>query len=389
MSLHVPLDVYQRMVAFRRDLHRHPELSWEEDRTADQIEEALRALGLEPRRMARTGVVVDLPGRSGPIVALRADTDALPIHEQTGLPFASVHPDKMHACGHDGHSAMLLGAAAMLRDQDLPAPVRLIWQPAEEHATGARRLIQEGVLDGVGMIFGGHVDRHYPAGSLVVSDGAVNASSDAFSIHITGQDAHGARPHEATDAVVVGSLLVMSLQTIVSREVNPAHPSVVSIGRFAAGAAHNVIAGEAVLEGTIRAQEAHVRDHLHASLKRIAEAVAQVHEARIEVEIREGTPPVNNPIGPAAIARVAAQAVVGPHATVPLHTANMGGEDFAWYMEHVPGCYIRFGAQVPGRESYPAHSSRFDFDERALDTGAAWFTRVALEAGARLVEEAA
>ncbi len=387
-ALPVPALVFDEMVRVRRDLHRHPELSWGEHRTVEALEAELGRMGIPCRRVAGTGLVADLPGPEGvPIVALRADTDALPIQEETGLPFASVHDGVMHACGHDGHSAMLLGAAAMLADERLTAPVRLLWQPAEEKAAGAKAMIEAGCLDGVGLIFGGHVDRHYEAGLLVVTDGAVNASTDTFHIDIHGQDAHGARPHDSIDAIVVGSLMVMAIQTIVSREINPAHPSVVTVGSFQAGQAPNVIAGRARIEGTIRAQEPHVREQLRQAVERIARSVGELHGAAVDVALRTGTPPLHNQPLPTAIARDAAEAVVGAERVVPLVFANMGGEDFAFFLDHVPGCYIRFGAQVLGREGFPAHSSRFDFDEQALATGAAWFVEVAREAGRRLATQ--
>jgi amidohydrolase len=383
---HIPHELFERIVAFRRDLHQHPELSWAEHRTADRICRRLTELGLSPRRVAETGVIADMPGaRGGPIVALRADTDALPVHEQTGLSFASTNEGVMHACGHDGHTSMLLGAVELLLQRPAPGPVRFLWQPAEEKGAGAPALMDAGALEGVGMIFGGHVDRHHLPGRLVVSDGPVNASTDTFHIKIRGQGGHGARPHEALDAVVVGSLLVTSLQTVVSREVDPAHPSVISVGSFHAGKAPNVIAGRALLEGTIRAQDPEVRDHLCRSIKRIAEAIGLLHGAKIEVDLRVGTPPLINSPEMAAIAREAAAAVVGPDNVEKLRTANMGGEDFAYYLTRVPGCYIRFGAQVAGRESFPAHSGQFDIDESALATGAAWFAEVARRASARLV----
>jgi hippurate hydrolase len=378
------------MVAIRRDLHRYPELSWQEQRTASRVCEYLDSLGITYRRdVARTGVVADLPGPAGvPIVALRADMDALPIFEATGLPFTSEVAGVMHACGHDGHTSMLLGAAELLsRQVDLPAPVRLLFQPAEETGNGALAMIEAGVLEGVGMIFGGHLDRHYPTGSLVVSKGAVNASTDQFRMEITGQGGHAGRPHESIDAVVVGSLLVMAIQTIVSREVNPAHPSVVSVGRFMAGTASNVIAGQAVLEGSIRAQEESVRRHLHQALRRVAESVGQLHGARITVNVELGTPPLLNPDGATRIARRAAREVVGDANVLRLEVANMGGEDFSYYMQHVPGCYIRIGAQVAGKEGYPAHSSKFDFDEAALASGAAYFHAIALRAGRELAAQ--
>ncbi len=384
----LPADLVERIVALRRDLHRHPELSNAEHRTRARIADALERLGLTPRTVAGTGLICDLPGRgAGPLVALRADTDALPVHEDTQLPFSSVHDGVMHACGHDGHTAMLVGAAELLVADPPPLPVRLLFQPAEELGTGALAMIKAGALDGVGLIFGGHLDRHYPPGHLVVTDGPVNASTDTFTIAIRGQAGHGARPHEAVDAVVVGSLLVTALQTVVSREIDPARPSVVSVGRFEAGSAPNVIAGRALLQGTIRAQHADTRQHLRDAIPRIARAIGALHGARVEVELHPGTPPLINRPGPTAIARRAAEEVVGPAHVGTLHTANMGGEDFAYYLDIVPGCYIRHGAQVPGRESYPAHSGQFDIHEDALPIGAAWLARVAHLGGEHLASD--
>lgn len=388
----VPQDLYGRLVALRRELHRYPELSWEETRTAGVIRLFLESFGIQCRtNVAGTGVVADISGKTGvPCVVLRADTDALPIQEETGLEFASVHNGVMHACGHDGHTTMLLGAAALLsQEKDLPAPVRLIFQPAEEKGTGAIAMIKEGVLDGAGLIFGGHLDRHYRPGTIVVSEGPVNASSDNFMIEIIGQGAHGARPHESIDAVVVGSLMIMALQTIVSREIDPARPSVVSVGQFHAGTAPNVIAGQAKLEGTVRAQDPAVRQQLLNSVRRIAESIAQLHGAKIHVAVTEGTPPLINQPESANMARRAAIEAVGEANVLPLKTANMGAEDFSYYLEQIPGAYVRFGSQVPGREGYPAHSSKFDFDEEALAVGAAYYHAIAKIAGQQLRQQAA
>lgn len=382
-------DLYDRIVSVRRTLHQYPELSGQETRTAAVIADFLRGIGIQCRtNVAGTGVIADIPGMAEvPCVVLRADTDALPIQEETGLDFASAHDGVMHACGHDGHTAMLLGAAALLSSEgDLPAPVRLIFQPAEEKGTGAQAMIQAGALEGAGMIFGGHLDRHYHPGAIVVAEGAVNASSDNFTIEIIGQGAHGARPHESIDAVVVGSLMIMALQTIVSREIDPARPSVVSVGQFQAGTAPNVIAGQARMEGTVRAQDPAVRRQLLNSVRRIAESIAQLHGARIHVVVKEGTPPLINTPDMATLARRAAVEAVGEANVLPLRTANMGAEDFSYYMEKIPGAYVRFGGQVPGKEGFPAHSSKFDFDEEALAVGAAYYRAVARIAGQRLSE---
>lgn len=384
-------DVVDRMVEIRRDLHRHPELSWQETRTAESICRVLDELGMSYRRgVAGTGVVAEIPAESGgPRIALRADIDALPIHEETGLPFASEVDNVMHACGHDGHTSMLLGGAMqLLREPRLPAPVRLIFQPAEETGLGAKAMIEDGVLEDVAMIFGGHLDRHFSTGSVAVTEGAVNASSDSFRIEISGRGGHAARPHETVDAVVVGSLLVTAIQTIVSREVNPAHPSVISVGRFVAGTAGNVIANRAELSGSIRAQDVEVRNHLHRSLRRIATSVGHLHGAEVDVVIDEGTPPLFNRSPSLQIAQEAAADAVGKANVTQLSIANMGGEDFSYYLEHVAGCYVRFGSRFDGRDNFPAHSSKFDFDERALATGAAYYRSVALAAGRYLSDGA-
>jgi amidohydrolase len=378
--------VVERMVAIRRDLHRYPELSWQEHQTAERISAALHELGIPHRRLMGTGVVADLPGGEGlAAVALRADIDALPIQEETGLPFASANDGVMHACGHDGHTSILLGAAELLaRAGDLPAPVRLIFQPAEEKGAGAKALMEAGVLENVAIAFAGHLDRHFSTGILVVTDGAVSASTDHFKIRVTGRGGHAARPHETIDAVVVGSLIVTAIQTIVSREIDPTHPSIVTVGRFEAGKVPNVIAGQAELEGTIRAQDPQVREHLKKSIRRVAESIGQLHQAGLEVEIIDGTPPVINTPKATALARRAAAEIVGEEHVRTLGRANMGGEDFAYYLKEIPGCYIRFGARLPDRQGFAAHSSRFDFDEEALPIGAAWMAEVARRAGTAL-----
>jgi len=386
----IPESLKLRLIQVRRLLHQHPELSGHEANTAAAICTFLDGIAVPYRNgVAGHGVVAEIPGRPGvPCVVLRADTDALPIQEETGLAFSSVHDGVMHACGHDGHTAMLLGAAALLvEEQDLPAPVRFLFQPAEEKGTGALAMMQAGALDGAGMIFGGHLDRHYQPGAIVVTEGAVNASSDNFTIEIIGQGAHGARPHESIDAVVVGSLMIMAFQTIVSREVDPARPSVVSVGQFHAGTAPNVIAGQAKLEGTVRAQDPAVRQQLLNSIRRIAESIAQLHGAKIHVAVKEGTPPLVNSAEMAGLARRAAVATVGEANVLPLKTANMGAEDFSYYMQKIPGAYVRFGSQVPGKEGFPAHSSKFDFDEEALVVGAAYYRAIAKIAGQRLHDQ--
>lgn len=376
----------EKLIEFRRDLHKHPELGWNEVRTTDKICQQLDELGIVYRRIdGATGVIADIAGpKDVPAVALRADIDALPIHEETELDFASKAEGVMHACGHDGHTAMLIGAAELLAGhENLPAPVRLIFQPAEEVGDGALAMIKHGALEGVGVIFGGHIDRHFPSGTLAVTEGVVNASTDTFVINVTGKGGHAARPHETVDAVVVGSLMVMALQTIVSREVNPAYPSVVTVGRFEAGTTSNVIAARCRMEGTIRSQDEDVRRHLKKSLERMALSVGQLHGAHVQVDLMEGLPVLKNSSSVIRLARQAAEKVVGIDCLDAMRTANMGGEDFAYYVCEVPGCYIRFGAQIEGFV-FPAHSSKFVFDENILLIGARYFAEAALLAGFEL-----
>lgn len=382
----IPPELSDEITEFRRYLHKYPELSWQEEKTCLKICQKLEAWGIPYRIVAKTGIIVDLNVKANEkCIALRADIDALPIYEETGLEFASVNEGIMHACAHDGHTSILLGALKILSIENLPFGVRFIFQPGEEHGNGASRMIDEGALENVAAIFGGHIDRHFQPGEIVVTNGAVNASTDQFRILINGQGGHGARPHESIDAVVVGSLIVMAIQTIVSREVNPAHPSVVSIGVFSAGTASNVIAGTAKLEGTIRALDEKVRLHLHKAIERVAKSVALLHGAQINVEFIKGTPPLYNTEEMSNLSREAAEKVIDKKEIKKLHTANMGGEDFSYYLKHVLGSYVRFGGQVKGRESYPAHSSKFDFDEHVLSVGAAYFVAITKIAGEKLL----
>lgn len=379
----VPADVFGGMVEVRRDLHRNPELSWQESRTAGVIEARLDELGIAHRRICSTGVVADLPGpNDAPLVMLRADIDALPIQEHTGLPYASIRDGVMHACGHDGHTSMVLGAADLLRrERPLPVRVRLLFQPAEERGNGAERCAEAGALEGVSVAFSGHIDGYRPVGTILVTEGVVAASSDAFEIRVSGLDSHAARPHEAVDAVVAGSHIVQALQSIVAREVDPADPAVITIGKFTGGTVGNAIAAEAVLEGTVRAYSPEVREALLFALRRVASAIADQHRAKAEVELLERTPLVQNTPEPTAIAREAAVNVVGHDRVAEMTRPNMAGEDFGAIQQHVPGCYVRFGARRAGGEPARTHSAEFTFDEDALAFGAAWFAEVVRKVG--------
>jgi len=371
----------------RRTIHQYPELANEEHRTQKFICEKLGELNIPFRTKGiHTGVVATIePSASNysketPCIALRADLDALPVDEKTGLSFASKFPGLMHACGHDGHVAILLGAAAMLQHVELPGRVTLLFQPAEESGEGALAMIEDGAFAGVQAIFAGHIDRHYSVGQIAAEPGLICAYTDKFKIRICGRGGHAARPHETIDAIVVASLLVMSIQTLVSREINPSYPTVVSVGRFSGGSAYNVIAEEAILEGTIRATHPEVRAQIIDGLERMVRAMDGLYNAKTSIHFLNGLPPVINHPVTARLARKAAKMIVGQKGVVKQRHPSLGGEDFAYFLQKVPGCLVRFGAGHPDLPNTPAHSPYFDFDEGVLPIGAAFLAQVALEA---------
>jgi hippurate hydrolase len=369
------------MVEIRRALHRHPELAFEEERTAELIIEELERLGIAYSYAGPGGAVVGrLCERHELSVALRAEMDALPGAENTDLPFASSIEGKMHACGHDAHMAMVLGAAALLAESPPEGNVLFVFQPAEERGGGARVVLKSGALEGVAAIFGGHVTHHYRVGEIMVAEGVITAQSDRFTIRVQGRGGHGARPHEATDAVVVAGMLITAIQTLVSREINPIYPSVVTIGRIEAGSAPNVIAENAVLEGSIRTTLTEVRAHLHAGLERMAAALGDLHNASITVDIEPGYPPVVNSRREADLCYRTAREVVGDRGLMRMDHPSMGSEDFSYYLDEIPGCYVRFGARRHEHEYIPLHSPEFDIDEEVLKVGATYFDALARSA---------
>ena len=376
-------EIYPQMVELRRAFHRHPELAFEEAHTAELIVQELDRLGVPHEYSGPGGAVIGcLTSAAGasPTIALRAEMDALPGAENTDLPFASTVEGKMHACGHDAHMAMVLGAASLLTESPPPGTVLFVFQPAEERGGGARVVLESGALRQVRAIFGGHVTHHYRTGEIMVSDGVITAQSDRFRIEVRGRGGHGARPHEATDAVVVAGLLITALQTLVSREINPIYPSVVTIGRVEAGSAPNVIAENAVLEGSIRTTLPPVRMQLHQGVERVAKAVGELHNAEVSVAIDEGYPPVVNTPRETEIALAAARDVVGDAGLMAMDHPSMGSEDFSYYLQKLSGCYVRFGARREEREYIPLHSPEFAIDEAVLKVGARFFERVARRA---------
>lgn len=362
------------LVELRRDLHAHPELSWKEVRTQARLEDALRGAGItDVRRIAETGLVARIPGPvpGAPVIALRGDIDALPIHEATGLSYASHHDGVMHACGHDVHASWAVGAALLLHRTPAPGDVLVVLQPAEEVGQGASRVLDSGALDGARAIFGAHVDRRFTVGQVVAQPGPLAASTDSFTITLTGVGSHGARPHEAADPVVGLAALVTALQTIVSRRLDPAQPGVVTVGMVHGGTAPNIIPESATLRGTVRATTGVARDLIVGEVDRLASGVAAAYRLEAVVEWGERTPPVVNSPDGAQWAAAAATRVLGTDAVVPLGTTNMGGEDFAFYLERLPGCFLRIGAREPGDDVIAAHSPRFQPAEESMFVGAA------------------
>lgn len=363
----------EMLVELRRSIHREPELAFQEEQTAKKVETALRNFAIrDVRRVAGTAVIARVPGtqRGAPTVAIRGDMDALPINEETGLPFASERKGVMHACGHDVHTTWAVGAAALLAGKPARGDTIIVLQPAEEIGRGAAAVLESGALDGVSAIFGGHVDRRFEVGQVVADAGPLAASADTFEIEIVGQGAHAARPHEARDPIVAAAALVTAIQTIVSRRLNPATPGVVTVGQISAGNAANVIPDRASLRGTIRAVDAESRRLMHDELRRLADAIGSAFGVKASVSMPEGTPPLVNPAGPVAVAREAASRVLGKDALVPLGFLNLAGEDFAFYLERMPGCFLRIGAREPGGEPIPAHSPRFYPAEESIVVGA-------------------
>jgi amidohydrolase len=381
--------IYPRLVELRRTFHRHPELAFEEVRTAETIMAELQRLDIPYEYGGKgTGVVGRLRGgnRDAPIVALRAEMDALPGTESTGLSFASAVDGKMHACGHDAHMAMVLGAAALLRESPPNGNVLFVFQPAEERGGGSRVVIGSGALKDAQAIFAGHVTNHYRVGEIMVASGVITAQSDRFAIKVKGRGGHGARPHEAVDAVVVSGMLIAAIQTLVSREIDPVHPSVVTVGRVQAGTAPNVIAEEAVLEGTIRTTHVETRKQIHRGLTRMARALGELHNAQVDIAITEGYPPVVNTRRETQLAERVARAVVGDARLMTMDHPSMGSEDFSYYLHEIPGCFVRLGCRRSEQAYIPLHSPAFDIDEEVLKVGAAFFdqlVRVALSEYAR------
>jgi len=373
------------MIDIRRHLHRNPELSNEERETQAYLKQALEAAGLENvRPVAGFGLAVDIAGTAGPSnrkVVIRADIDALPITEASGVPFASTQPGVMHACGHDAHAAMGYAAAVLLDRQrsSFSGTVRLIFQPAEEaEPLGGRRVIEEGLLDDVDAAIGIHVDPYTPAGQIAVGAGPYTLACDIFDVVVTGNSAHAAKPSDGVDAIAVACSMVTELQKIVSREIDPYDPLVVSVTGIEGGGAYNVIAPEVRLKGTIRSGHEETRQKAWRRLRQILEGLATTHDASVAVTIQRGEPPVVNAPEMVAIVQQAGAEVVGRDNVLnaPGWTA---ADDFAFYSEKCPSVYFRLGIRNEAMEAiYPLHHPKFRVDETALPKGAMTLSAAAL-----------
>jgi amidohydrolase len=366
------LEIKAETIERRRDLHRHPELGLEETRTAGIVAETLESLGLEVSTgVGVTGVVGMLHGaQESPVLLLRFDMDALPIQEETGAPYASENPGKMHACGHDSHVAVGLSVAKLLAAQkeSLPGSIKFVFQPGEEGAGGAEKMIADGVLTdpkpdtSVAM----HVWNERPVGWYALTEGPVMAGAHIFTITLTGKGGHGAQPQITADPIVAAAQIVTALQTVVSRNVDPLDAAVLSVCRVESGTAFNIIPQQAVLEGTIRHFEPEVFDLIEKRLREIVENISSAMGCQAEISIQQVTYPVTND---PELAGLMAEVVrdVDPHARIDMAYQTMGAEDFSFMMQDIPGCFMMVGSADPeGGESYGHHHPKFDIDETCL-----------------------
>ncbi len=376
-----------KIIAVRRQLHSYPEIAFTEEKTAEVLEGFLHGAGMtEIRRAARTGVVAALNGRAGGgrTLAIRADMDALKVPETTGLPFASVRSGFMHACGHDAHMAMALGAALILGEmrEQWVGTVRFLFQPAEEEIGGAKLMIEEGVLGQpvVDRIMALHLFPDLPLGQVGLLDGPIMASNDRFRIKVRGTAAHAATPERAVDSIMVAAHIVLTLQSMITREISALDSVVVSFGVSRAGQAYNVIPGEAELEGTVRTLNPAVRAHLSRRMQEIVEKQAAVFGAEATVEYIRQYPVTVNEAGFNRTVASAAGQIFGPTGVVWLERPSMMAEDFSFFLEQVPGAmvFLGCGSADPAQLDYPLHHSSFQFDERVLEYGSKLLVRTVL-----------
>lgn len=362
----------QDLITHRRHLHANPELSFKEDETARYIAQRLEAIGVDKlvKGVGGTGVVAEIWGqRPGRSVMVRADMDALPLTETVDVPFRSTHPGVMHACGHDVHMAIGLGLTRHLADrrQVLPGMVRFAFQPAEEVAGGAKPMIDEGALEGIDQVIGLHVWAGLPTGQVSVRSGPMMASADWFTLTVRGKGGHGAIPDLTVDAVIIAAQIVTALQTLVSRETSPKAPVVVTLGSIHGGTAFNIIAGEVVIQGTLRTFDATLRKRLLQRIDELARGIATAMRGSCEFRLESGAPPVVNDPTVAGLVAEAARTVLGDEAVVPFEPL-MIGEDVSYFLEERPGCFFLLGGAPEGAPVLH-HTAEFRIDERCLPIG--------------------
>lgn len=375
--------IAKEIVAWRRDFHKYPELSFQEKRTSKIVAEHLKRCGLNVKENVNGyGIVGDLQGgKDGPTIAFRADMDALPIQEKTELSFSSAVPGVMHACGHDGHTAILMGVAEMLSSlkNKLNGNVRFIFQPAEEvNPGGAIGMIEEGVLNGVDAVFGMHLWSEFPSGTFYTTYGPMMAATDAFGIEIEGKGGHGAMPHKAIDSIVIASQLVVSAQQIISRSIDPLESGVLSFGEFKSGTAFNVIANKAFLNGTVRSFSEEIRHTLYTKLDALTTGLGKIHGATITLDYQRGYPAVINHREEAGIALDAAKEVFGSE-KIGIMKPVMVGEDFSYYLKDTPGAFCFIGAGDLNKYMFAHHHPCFKIDENVMSRAAEWFCRLAMK----------
>jgi len=372
------------LTAQRRDIHAHPELAFDEYRTADLVASELTRHGLEVHRgIARTGVVGVLKAGTSPrMIGLRADMDALPLAELNEFPHHSRHPGKMHACGHDGHTAMLLGAARHLAAHpDFDGTVVFIFQPAEESEGGAAVMIEDGLFERfpVDAVYGLHNWPGLSVGEMAVMPGPVMAGTCTFEIGVRGHGCHAAMPHQGVDAIVAGAQLVQALQTVVSRNLHPCESAVVSVTQFHAGEAWNVIPEEVVLRGTIRSFKAEVQEQVERAIERLCSGIAAANGAQIGVCFDHRYPPTVNSPAEARFCQEVAASVLGEERVLTNALPSMGAEDFAYMLREKPGCYVWLG-NGPGTGGCTLHNPHYDFNDELLSLGVNYWVRLAQRA---------
>ena len=371
-----------QIITWRREFHENPELSGEEIRTSERVCEELKKVNIEIKRIGKTGVLGILEGnKPGKTVALRADMDALPVQEANNIPYKSKNKGIMHACGHDGHTAMLLGAAKLLsqmRDK-IKGRVKFIFQPAEESAQGASMMIKGGAIEGVDAILGIHLWADLAVGKVSVDSGPRMASTDMFKITIKGKGGHGSMPHQGVDAILAGSAVAMNLQSIVSREIGPLEPAVVTIGKFCGGERWNILCDKVLMEGTARCFNNQVRDNFPVMIERVTKKTAEAYRAEGELEYILLTPPLINSLEMSKIALESLIKNFGKESVVELEKV-MGGEDFAFFAQEVPSVFAFVGARNEKKgANYPHHHRKFNIDEDALVIGTSLYSQFALD----------